>query len=336
MTAPAPFPGRTFRPRVVVTRRLPPLIEARMTELFHTDLSLDDAPMDRAALAAAVAQYDVLVPTITDRIDAALIESAGPQLKLIANFGNGVDHIDLKAARARGILVTNTPGVLTEDTADMAMALLLAVPRRLAEGERLVRAGAWQGWRPTGMLGHRISGKTLGIIGMGRIGQAIALRARGFGLSIRYHNRHRLPDVVERAVGAVFDPDLADLLAASDFVSLNCPHNDETHHIIDAAAIGRMRPDAYLINIARGELIDEEALIEALESGRIAGAALDVYAHEPAVDPRLLALENVVLLPHLASATIEAREATGDRVIGNIRMWADGHRPHDQVLEGWV
>jgi len=336
MTLPAsPAPDRPPT-RVAVTRRLPPSIEARMTELFHTTLSLDDAPMDRAALTTAMATCDVLVPTITDKIDAALIERAGPQLRLIANFGNGVDHIDLKAARARGILVTNTPGVLTEDTADMAMALLLAVPRRLAEGERLVRAGAWEGWRPTGMLGHRISGKTLGIIGMGRIGQAIALRARGFGLSIRYHNRHRLPDVVERAVGAVFDPDLGDLFAASDFVSLNCPHNAETHHIIDAAAIGRMRPDAYLINIARGELVDEDALMAALERGRIAGAALDVYAHEPAVDPRLLALENVVLLPHMASATIEARAATGDRVIANIRMWADGHRPPDQVLEGWA
>jgi len=307
-----------------------------MTELFHAVLSADDAPMDQAALADSMARCDVLVPTITDRIDADLIAAAGPRLKLIANFGNGVDHIDLAAARARGILVTNTPGVLTEDTADMAMALLLAAPRRLAEGERLVRSGAWSGWRPTAMLGHRISGKTLGILGMGRIGQAIALRARGFGLSIRYHNRHRLPEVIETALGASFDPDLSTLLAHSDFVSLNCPHNAQTHHIIDAAAIGRMRPDAYLINIARGELIDEPALIEALEQGRIAGAALDVYAHEPAVDPRLLALENVVLLPHLASATIEARAATGERVIANIRMWADGHRPPDQVLEGWA
>jgi len=329
-------PDRTPRPGVVVTRRLPPSIEARMTELFDAALRPDDAPMDQPALATAMARCDVLVPTITDRIDADLLAAAGPKLKLIANFGNGVDHIDLAAARARGILVTNTPGVLTEDTADMAMALLLAVPRRLAEGERLVRAGGWSGWRPTAMLGHRISGKTLGIIGMGRIGQAIARRARGFGLSIRYHNRHRLPEVIESALGAVYDPDPATLLAQSDFVSLNCPHNAQTHHIIDAAAIGRMRPDAYLINIARGELIDEPALIDALERGRIAGAALDVYAHEPAVDPRLLALENVVLLPHLASATIEAREATGERVIANIRMWADGHRPPDQVLEGWA
>lgn len=307
-----------------------------MTELFHTDLSLDDAPMDRTALAGAMAECDVLVPTITDRIDADLIAGAGEKLKLIANFGNGVDHIDLKAARARGIIVTNTPGVLTDDTADMAMALLLAVPRRLAEGERLVRSGTWTGWKPTGMLGRRISGKTLGIVGMGRIGQAIALRARGFGLSIRYHNRHRLPDVVERAVGATFDPDLQTLLEFSDFVSLNCPHNAETHHMIDAARLAQMKPDACLINIARGELVDESALIDALESGTIAGAGLDVYAHEPAVDPRLLALENAVLIPHMASATVEAREATGDKVIANIQMWADGHRPHDQVLEGWV
>ena len=307
-----------------------------MTELFHTDLSLDDAPTDRAALTKAMAQCDVLVPTITDRIDAELIAGAGEQLKLIANFGNGVDHIDLKAARARGIIVTNTPGVLTDDTADMAMALLLAVPRRLAEGERLVRSGKWTGWKPTGMLGRRISGKTLGIVGMGRIGQAIALRAKGFGLSIRYHNRHRLPDVVERAVGASFDPDMQTLLEASDFVSLNCPHDEETHHMIDAARLAQMKPDACLINIARGELVDEAALIDALEQGVIAGAGLDVYAHEPAVDPRLLALENAVLIPHMASATVEAREATGDRVIANIQMWTDGHRPHDQVLEGWA
>jgi len=306
-----------------------------MTELFHTSLSLDDRRLDRAALSAAMAECDVLVPTLTDPIDAALIADAGDQLKLIANFGNGVDHIDLKAARARGIIVTNTPGVLTEDAADMAMALLLSVPRRLAEGERMMRDGRWEGWRPTAMLGHRIHGKTLGIVGMGRIGQAIALRARGFGLAIRYHNRNRLPAVVERAVDAVYDPDLDALLAASDFVSLNCPHNAETHHLLDARRIALMRPGACLINIARGELVDERALIAALEGGAIS-AGLDVFAHEPAVDPRLRALDNVVLLPHMASATHEAREATGDRVIANIRMWADGHRPHDQVLEGWI
>lgn len=330
---PAP---RLARPAVVLTRRLPASVEARMTELFHTTLSLDDAALDRDALAAAMGTCDVLVPTITDVLDAAAIARAGPRLKLIANFGAGVDHIDLKAARAKGIVVTNTPGVLTDDAADMAMALLLAVPRRLAEGERCARSGEWAGWTPTWMLGRRVSGKTLGIIGMGRIGQAIALRARGFGLAIRYHNRRRLPDVVERAVDATYDAALDDLLAASDFVSLNCPLTPETHHLLDAGRLARMRPDACLINVARGELVDEAALIVALEGGGIAGAGLDVFAHEPAIDPRLLALENVVLLPHMASATIEAREATGDKVITNIRMWADGHRPPDQVLEGWV
>jgi glyoxylate reductase len=327
---------RIEKPKVVVTRRLPAPIEARMTELFQATINRDDAPMDRAALAAAMADCDVLVPTLTDEIDAALIATSGPRLKLIANFGNGVDHIDLKAARAKGIIVTNTPGVLTQDAADMAMALLLSVPRRLVEGERMVRSGDWTGWSPTSMLGHRIHGKTLGIVGMGRIGQAIALRARGFGLSIRYHNRHRLPDVVERAVDATFDPTLEDLLRASDFVSINCPHNEETHNLLDADHLALLKPEACLINVARGEIVDEEALIAALESGRIAGAGLDVYAHEPAVDPRLLALSNVVLLPHMASATIEAREATGEKVIANIRMWSDGHRPPDQVLEGWA
>lgn len=324
------------RPKVVVTRRLPPAIEARMAELFDTRFNVEDKPMDRAALATALAEADVLVPTLTDEIDAELIGGAGARLKLIANFGNGVDHIDLKSARTRKIIVTNTPGVLTEDAADMAMALLLAVPRRLAAGEALVRSGDWAGWSPTAMLGRRIHGKTLGIIGMGRIGQAIALRARGFGLSIRYHNRHRLPTVVERAVDARYDESLDDLLAASDLVSINCPHNAETHRLIDAARLARMKPDACLINVARGEIIDEDALIAALAAGALGGAGLDVYAHEPAVDPRLLALPNVLLLPHMASATVEARDATGERVIANIRMWADGHRPPDQVLEGWA
>jgi glyoxylate reductase len=328
--------ARMEEPRIVVTRRLPASIEGRMTQLFDARLNQGDVPMDQAMLAAVIADCDVLVPTLTDQIDADLLAAAGPRLKLIANFGNGVDHIDLKAARAKGIIVTNTPGVLTQDAADMAMALLLSVPRRVVEGERLVRTGHWAGWSPTSMLGHRIHGKTLGIIGMGRIGQAIALRARGFGLAIRYHNRHRLPDVVERAVDATFDADLDDLLGISDFVSINCPHNDETHNLIDAARLSRMKPTACLINVARGEIVDEDALIAALEQGRVAGAGLDVYAHEPAVDSRLLALSNVVLLPHMASATIEAREATGEKVITNIRMWADGHRPPDQVLEGWA
>ncbi len=310
------------RPTLLVTRKLPDAVEARMRELFDFTGDLTEA--------------DVLVPTIVDSVDAALIASAGERLKLIANYGNGIDHIDLKAARARGILVTNTPGVLTDDAADMAMALILAVPRRLSEGERLVRSGGWSGWGPTTMLGRRVNGKALGILGMGRIGQAIAMRARAFGLSIHYHNRRRLPDVVERAVGAVWHPELDDMLTEIDFLSINCPHNESTHHLIDAGRLELLGRAGYLINIARGEIVDQPALIDALENGRIAGAGLDVFEHEPAMDPRLIALDNVVLLPHMASATVEARQATGEKVITNIRMWADGHRPPDQVLEGWV
>ena len=328
--------ARPTTPRIVVTRRLTAPVEARMTELFEAVLSADDRPLGRAALEAAVADCDVLVPTITDTIDAALLAKAGPRLKLIANFGNGVDHIDLKAARRHGILVTNTPGVLTDDTADMAMALILAVPRRIGEGERLIRSGEWTGWSPVSMLGRRITGKTLGIIGMGRIGQAIALRARGFGLSIRYHNRHRLPDVVEKAVDAIWCPDLDEMLQEVDILSVNCPHNDGTHHLIDGRRLGLMKRDAYLINLARGEIVEEAALIDALEAGTISGAGLDVFEHEPAVDPRLLALGNVALMPHMGSATIEARDAMGAKVIANVRAWVDGHRPPDQVLEGWI
>ena len=318
------------RPVVVVTRQLPEPIEARMAELF------DVRAAEPAKLADALADADVLVPTIVDRIDAHVLAAAGDRLRLIANYGNGVDHIDLKAARARNILVTNTPGVLTDDAADMAMALILAVPRRLSEGERLVRSGEWGGWGPTAMLGRRVSGKALGILGMGRIGQAIAMRARGFGLKIHYHNRHRLPDIVERAVDATWHPQLDDMLTEIDILSINCPHKTSTHHLIDPRRLELLGRRGYLINIARGEIVDEPALIAALETGRIAGAGLDVFEHEPAVDPRLLALDNVVLLPHMASATVEARIATGEKVIANIRMWADGHRPPDQVLEGWA
>lgn len=324
------------RPRVVVTRRLPDAIEARMRELFDVVPLAEERPLPPERLAALIADADVLVPTIVDRVDAALIAAAGPRLKLIANYGNGVDHIDLGAARARDILVTNTPGVLTDDAADMAMALILAVPRRLSEGERLVRSGEWAGWGPTAMLGRRVSGKKLGIVGMGRIGQAIALRARGFGIAIHYHNRRRLPHVVEKAVDATYHAELDDMLTEIDMLSINCPHNAATHHLIDARRLALLGRQGYLINIARGEIVDEPALIDALEQGIIAGAGLDVFAHEPAVDSRLIGLSNVVLLPHMASATIEARHATGEKVIANIRIWADGHRPPDQVLEGWA
>ena len=327
---------RPAKPRVIVTRRLPPNVEARMAELFDASFNVGDVAMSRSDLARAMAQCDVLVPCISDQIDAALIAGAPDRLQLIASFGSGVDHIDLTAARARGVIVSNTPGVLTEDTADMTMALILSVPRRLAEGEKLVRTGQWRGWSPSGMLGHRIGGKTLGIIGMGRIGRAVARRARAFGLSIAYHNRHRLPFEVEQELEAQWYGDHDALLASCDIVSIHCPLNADSRGLIDARRIGLMQPHAYLINTSRAEITDEGALIAALDEGRIAGAGFDVYTHEPAVDPRLLALSNVVLLPHMGSATFEGRDATGARVIANIRSWVDGHRPPNQVLEGWV
>lgn len=308
----------------------------RMEQLFDTSNNRNDIVMDRAALAAAMAECDVLVPTVTDEIDAALIAGAGDRLKLIANYGAGVNHIDLRAARARGIIVTNTPGVLTEDTADMTMALILSVPRRLAEGEKLVRSGQWKGWSPGGMLGYRIGGKALGIIGMGRIGQAVAARARAFGLSIHYHNRHRLPAVLEAQLAATWHDDLDAMLGRIDILTIHTPRNPDSENLLDARRIALLRPHVYLINAARGGIVDEDALIGALEGGRLAGAGLDVWKHEPEIDPRLLALPNVVMTPHMGSATYEGRLATGDKVIANIRMWADGHRPPDQVLEGWV
>ncbi|WP_174274428.1 2-hydroxyacid dehydrogenase [Sphingomonas bacterium] len=327
---------RPAKPRVVVTRRLPSPVEARLAELFDTGFPAGDTPMSPADLRAAIGDCDVLVPTIVDRIDADAIAAAGERLGLIANFGNGVDHIALKAARARGIVVTNTPGVLTDDAADMAMALILAVPRRLVEGERLAQSGEWRGWSPCSMLGHRISGRTLGILGMGRIGRAVARRARGFGLSIRYHNRRRLPIVIEQELGATYEPSLAALLAASDIFSIHCPLTPETDGLIDAGALALLGAHGHLINIARGEIVDEAALADALDGGVIAGAGLDVFDREPAIDARLLHRDDVLLLPHMASATHEAREAQGARVIANIRSWADGHPCPDQVLEGWA
>jgi lactate dehydrogenase-like 2-hydroxyacid dehydrogenase len=324
------------RPRVVVTRDLPDAINMRMAELFDVVANPGDVAMDRDALKAAMADCDVLVPTVTDTIDADLIAGAGERLKLIANFGAGVNHIDLKAARARKIVVTNTPGVLTEDTADMVMALIVAVPRRLAEGEKLVRSGQWKGWSPGGMLGHRIGGKRLGIVGMGRIGQAVARRARAFGLSIHYHNRHRLPKVVEAEFGAEWHPNLDEMLANIDILTIHTPLNDDSRDLIDARRIGLLGPQVYLINASRGGIVDEDAMVAALEAGRLAGAGLDVWRFEPEIDPRLLALPNVVMTPHMGSATLEGRIATGEKVIANIRFWADGHRPPDQVLEGWI
>ena len=307
-----------------------------MAELFDTVAGADDVALNREQLAAGMADCDVFVPTVTDRIDADLIHAAPDRLRLIANYGAGVGHIDLKAARKRGITVTNTPGVLTEDTADMAMALILAAPRRLVEGDKLVRAGQWTGWSPTGMRGHRIGGKKLGILGMGRIGQAVAQRARAFGLQIHYHGRHRVAEVLEAQLGATFHADLDAMLEAVDFLTIHTPHTESTGGLIDARRLDLLGPEGWLINTARGEIVDPEALVTALTNGRIAGAGLDVYVGEPAVDPRLLDLDNVVLLPHLGSATFEGREAMGQKVIVNIGVWARGDRPPDQVLDGWL
>jgi glyoxylate reductase len=321
------------KPLCIVTRKLPDAIETRMMELFDTRLNLADTPLSQAELIEAVKQADVLVPTVTDRIDASILSQAGPRLKLIASFGTGVDHIDLKTARQRGIIITNTPGVLTEDTADMTMALILAVPRRLAEGERLVRSGKWTGWGPTSMLGHRIWGKRLGIIGMGRIGTAVARRARGFGLAIHYHNRRRVHPELEAELEATYWESLDQMLARMDIVSINCPHTPATYHLLSARRLKLMQPHAYIVNTSRGEVIDENALARMIERGEVAGAGLDVFEHEPAVNPKLLRLDSVVLLPHMGSATLEGRIDMGEKVIINIKTFADGHNPPDRVIE---
>ncbi len=331
-----PEPRRTGKPKVVVTRHLMPAVEARMRELFDVSLNTGDTPLTRGQLAAAMREADVLVPTVTDRIDAKLIEQAGDRLGLIANFGAGTEHIDLAAARSRKIIVTNTPGVFTDDTADLAMAMVVGVPRRVREGISLVRRGEWTGWAPSALLGRQIGGKVLGIVGMGRIGQAVAHRARAFGLELVYHNRHRLPSAIENVFAAEFVENLDDLLTMADIVTLHAPSSDSTKRLLDARRIALMKPGASLINTARGDLVDQEALLGALESGKLAGAGLDVYPDEPHIDPRLVAHPNVMTLPHIGSATVEGREASGEKVIANIRFWIDGHRPPDQVLEGLV
>ena len=324
------------KPVVFLTRKLPDSTETRMRELFDTRLNETDLPMSDEELRAVVKQADVLVPTVTDRIDADLINAAGDQLKLIASFGTGVDHIDLAAARARGITVTNTPGVLTEDTADVALALMLAVPRRIAEGDKVTRAGDWNGWSPTGMLGHRINGKRLGIIGMGRIGSAVARRARGFGLSIHYHNRKPVHPETEAELEATYWESLDQMLSRVDIVSVNCPHTPATHRMLTRERLELMQPSAYLVNTSRGEVVDEEALADLLASRHIAGAGLDVYADEPNITPSLMTLSNVVLLPHIGSATIEGRLEMGDKVIINIQTFWDGHAPRDRVIEAML
>ncbi len=324
------------KPLVIVTRKLPERVETRMRELFDTRLNLDDKPLTQAELIEAVQVADVLVPTVTDRIDASVLARSGEKLKLIANFGNGVDHVDVTTALSRGITVTNTPGVLTEDTADMTMALMLAVPRRLAEGAQILTGDQeWSGWSPTWMLGHRIWGKRLGIIGMGRIGQAVARRARAFGLQIHYHNRRRVAAQIEEDLGATYWDSLDQMLARVDIVSVNCPHTPATYHLLSARRLKLMRPEAYVVNTARGEVIDENALIRMIAAGELAGAGLDVFEHEPAANPRLVKLARegkVVLLPHMGSATVEGRIDMGEKVIINIKTFMDGHKPPDRVL----
>jgi len=327
------------RPTVYITRKLPDVVETRMRELFDAELNIDDTQRREEELVAAMQRVDVLVPTVTDRITAAMIEKAGPQLKLIASFSNGIDHVDVDAAARKGITVTNTPNVLTEDSADITMALVLAVPRRLIEGTRVLANGAdeWLGWSPTWMLGRRISGKRIGIVGMGRIGTAVARRAKAFGLSIHYHNRKRVNPATEAELEATYWDSLDQMLARVDIVSVNCPSTPATYHLISTRRLALMQPTSYIVNTARGDIIDEAAMIQCLRDGKIAGAGLDVYENEPAINPKLIKLARegkVVLLPHMGSATIEGRIEMGDKVIINIRTLFDGHRPPNRVLPG--
>jgi len=327
------MPTLPKKPLIIVTRRLPDVVETRMRELFDARLNTEDKPFTQAQLVEAAKTADVLVPTVTDRIDRAVISQAGPQLKLIANFGTGVDNVDLDTARNRGIIVTNTPGVLTEDTADMTMALILAVPRRLAEGAAYLKdaKSSWSGWSPTWMLGHRIWGKRLGIVGMGRIGQAVARRAKAFGLQIHYHNRRRVSDDVAQELEATYWESLDQMLSRVDIVSVNCPHTPATYHLLSARRLKLLKPTAYIVNTARGEVIDENELARMIEAAAIAGAGLDVFEHEPAVNPKLLASPRVVALPHMGSATLEGRVDMGEKVIINIKTFLDGHTPPDRV-----
>lgn len=321
---------------VVVTRRLPDVVETRMKELFDARLRDDDTRMTREELLALVPQADVLVPTLTDKIDAEVMDAANGRLRLIANYGAGVDHIDVEAARDRGIMVTNTPGVMTEDTADMTMALILSVVRRIPEGMTKMQEGDWTGWSPTAMLGGRIAGRKLGILGMGRIGQAVARRAAAFGMSVHYHNRRRLRTETEEALNATWWDSLDQMVARMDIISINCPHTPGTFHLMNARRLKLMKPTAVIVNTSRGEVIDENALTRMLRTGEIAGAGLDVFEHGTEVNPRLRQLPNVVLLPHMGSATVEGRIEMGERVILNAHTFADGHRPPDQVLPWMV
>ncbi len=320
------------KPKIIVTRRLPDAVHQRLSDLFDASLRLDDTPFSTDELIAAVKTADVLVPTLTDNLDEKIIAAAGPQLKLIANFGAGTDHIDRATAHAKNIIITNTPDVLTQDTADFVMALILAVQRRLVEADKLVRSGGFTGWTPTGILGQRVRGKKIGIVGMGRIGQEVARRAHAFGLGVHYHNRRPLSPPIESELGARYWDDLDAMLAHVDIVSLNCPHTQDTHHLFDADRLANMQKHSVIINTARGEIIDEKALAHALKNNIIAGAALDVYEHEPKIEVSLLNLPNVILTPHIASATLESRIEMGEKVMINIRAFMDGHRCPDRVL----
>lgn len=320
------------KPKVIVTRRLPDAVETRMKELFDTELSKDDVPMSYEALVDAVSRCDVLVSTVTDRIDSKVLSRAGEKFKLIAQFGAGVDNIDVETAIRRGICITNTPGVLTEDTADVTMALILAVPRRLIEGAKIIESDEFIGWSPTWMLGRSVGNKRLGIIGMGRIGQAVARRAKAFGMQIHYHNRKKIAPIIEQELEATYWESLDQMLSRMDIVSVNCPHTPATYHLLSARRLQLLKPSAYLINTARGEVVDEAALARMLEKGQLAGAGLDVFEHEPEINPKLKKLNNVVLLPHMGSATIEGRIAMGEKVIINIKTFADGHKPPDRVI----
>lgn len=317
---------------VVVTRRLPDAVETRLSELFDVRLRDDDAPMSRGELVDAMRDADVLVPTLTDTIDANMIAAAGDRLKLIANYGAGVDHIDVETARQRGVLVSNTPGVAADDTADMTMAMIVGVTRRIPEGLRMMAAGDWSGWAPNAMLGGRIGGRRLGILGMGRIGQAVARRARSFGMQVHYHNRRRLRPEIEQELEATYWESLDQMVARMDVLTIHCPHTPGTFHLMNARRLKLMKEGAYLINTSRGEVIDENALVRELKSGEIAGAALDVYEHGIEANPDLTAMPNVHLLPHMGSATIESRLEMGEKVIINIKTFDDGHRPPDLVV----
>ncbi len=319
--------------RVIVSRKLPDLVETRLKTLFNAELNLSDIPFDRQKWQDVLRSADVIVPTVTDNLDQELLLQAGPQLKMIASFGAGVDHIDLAAAKDQKIIVTNTPGVLTEDTADMTFALILSAARRLTEGERLIRSGHWKGWSPTGMLGHRLSGKRLGIIGLGRIGQAVARRAKAFDLEIHYYNRRQVHPEIEQELGVTYWPSLEQMLARMDIVTLHCPKTPATYHLLNQRRLSRMQTHALLVNTSRGDVVDEQALAVQLTEGQLGGAALDVFEHEPEINPALTALDNVIVMPHMGSATYEARQAMGERVLINIKAYIDGHRAPDRVVK---